>query len=279
MNNEKYFIRFRGKITGPFSIKQLKELRARGQLSTFHEVSEDRTNWVLASSLADVFSNGKPVQSKGMATASNSIPSDTNGQSNGIPVSICPPQPPPPPFHHSPKVPRKVAIIYWVLLAVFPLCLGGGGFFILNDTWERDRIRVEQQSRLDKEASDRTKREREDREQREKLERERPPGFRDCAVCRSTGKERIQCETCGGRGRIDCNEEYGHNTWGIWGPKRFIKDGSCIGGRIMINGADRGPCPACNARGYHDCGNCRGTREVEKVCSKCAGKGQIKNEP
>jgi|GEM_PF-5227821 len=50
-----YFIRIRGKVLGPYTIKQLNMLRARGQFSQTNEVSTDGTNWESAARLYDVF--------------------------------------------------------------------------------------------------------------------------------------------------------------------------------------------------------------------------------
>lgn len=55
MTDQRYYLRLRGKISGPFSLTQLQALRARGQLGRFHEVSEDRQSWMPASSLSGLF--------------------------------------------------------------------------------------------------------------------------------------------------------------------------------------------------------------------------------
>ena len=51
----KYFVRNRGRITGPFSIEQLQKLNSRGRFSRFHEVSLDRAKWMRASSIDELF--------------------------------------------------------------------------------------------------------------------------------------------------------------------------------------------------------------------------------
>lgn len=50
-----YYLRMQGRVTGPFDMAKLKSLRARGVLQPFHEVSADRSNWVSASSLTEIF--------------------------------------------------------------------------------------------------------------------------------------------------------------------------------------------------------------------------------
>ncbi|HEV3166095.1 MAG TPA: DUF4339 domain-containing protein [Isosphaeraceae bacterium] len=55
MEDERWYVRSRGLITGPFSLAQLDSLRKRGVLARFHEVSNDRANWSKASTLTSVF--------------------------------------------------------------------------------------------------------------------------------------------------------------------------------------------------------------------------------
>jgi TM2 domain-containing membrane protein YozV len=64
MGEKLYYIRDRGKVRGPFDLAGLQALRDRGQLSSFHEISENRQTWRSASSLAEVFStsgHARPV--------------------------------------------------------------------------------------------------------------------------------------------------------------------------------------------------------------------------
>lgn len=53
-----YFVRARGKITGPFSVKQLKTLHEQGRLSPSFEISTDRQDWKPAKTLTNVFGGG-----------------------------------------------------------------------------------------------------------------------------------------------------------------------------------------------------------------------------
>jgi hypothetical protein len=52
---QEYYIRFRGMVSGPYTLEKLRGLRARGQFSRIHEVSTDRESWSPASSIDDLF--------------------------------------------------------------------------------------------------------------------------------------------------------------------------------------------------------------------------------
>src|SRR5437667_11174830 len=55
MPDQQFYVRMRGKVTGPFGVERLRQLRARGLLGRFHELSEDRVSWQPAASVPDVF--------------------------------------------------------------------------------------------------------------------------------------------------------------------------------------------------------------------------------
>jgi hypothetical protein len=55
MTDQRYYVRSRGKITGPFDLKQLQSLLQRGHLGRFHELSPDRVNWMSASAVPELF--------------------------------------------------------------------------------------------------------------------------------------------------------------------------------------------------------------------------------
>jgi S1-C subfamily serine protease len=55
MAQKRYYVRVRGKVLGPFDLRQLRQQRDRGRLNRFHELSEDRVHWVPASSVAELF--------------------------------------------------------------------------------------------------------------------------------------------------------------------------------------------------------------------------------
>ena len=46
MNKEsQYYVRWMGRITGPFALEDLREMLARGQVSRHHQVSQDKDHW------------------------------------------------------------------------------------------------------------------------------------------------------------------------------------------------------------------------------------------
>jgi hypothetical protein len=59
MPSETYFIRFRGRISGPFTLERLRGMANAGQLSPIHELSSDQSHWAPASSVAGLL----PVES------------------------------------------------------------------------------------------------------------------------------------------------------------------------------------------------------------------------
>jgi S1-C subfamily serine protease len=58
MPENRFYVRVRGKVLGPFTVRELESLRDRGQFRRFHEVSEDRRSWSAASTLSEVFPPG-----------------------------------------------------------------------------------------------------------------------------------------------------------------------------------------------------------------------------
>lgn len=94
MPSKNYFLRVRGKVTGPFEVQQLKFLRERGQLARFHELSEDKNTWIQAGALADLFSgtstreSGVTVSTPATGEAANGwLYADRTGQQQG-PISL-----------------------------------------------------------------------------------------------------------------------------------------------------------------------------------------------
>jgi len=55
VETQRWFVRIRGKVIGPFGLDQLQSLRDRGRLQQEHEVSRDRRTWEPAANLAGVF--------------------------------------------------------------------------------------------------------------------------------------------------------------------------------------------------------------------------------
>jgi len=50
-----FFVRVRGRVSGPFDIEALRRMARTGALSRIHEVSPDRTSWARASDYEDLF--------------------------------------------------------------------------------------------------------------------------------------------------------------------------------------------------------------------------------
>jgi hypothetical protein len=50
-----WYIRSRGRVSGPFTALQLESMRERGQFSRFHEVTTDRHHWVSAARVPELF--------------------------------------------------------------------------------------------------------------------------------------------------------------------------------------------------------------------------------
>ena len=49
------YLRFRGRVSGPFPFSRIKEMAASGLVSPIHEISADRTRWSSAGEIADLF--------------------------------------------------------------------------------------------------------------------------------------------------------------------------------------------------------------------------------
>jgi len=60
---DEWFVRSRGKVLGPFALRQLEILRNQGRLAKFDEVSQgDRRSWVVASTLPELFPSAIPSE-------------------------------------------------------------------------------------------------------------------------------------------------------------------------------------------------------------------------
>jgi hypothetical protein len=55
MAKSQFFVRWRGKITGPFDLELLKRMVAQGRLSKLHGVSADQTDWGRAGAFEELF--------------------------------------------------------------------------------------------------------------------------------------------------------------------------------------------------------------------------------
>ena len=72
--SEQYFVKYKGRLQGPFSVDQLKTLMKRGKLTRAHLVSEDRKTWV---ALGDI---------KGIKKEAPPTPAPEQFQSSEIPM-------------------------------------------------------------------------------------------------------------------------------------------------------------------------------------------------
>jgi hypothetical protein len=75
-----YYVRARGRISGPFDPVALQRMVRRGVLSRVHEVSTDKLKWVAAAELAEVFEAAHPSrdaaqhEADGPSTATTVVP-------------------------------------------------------------------------------------------------------------------------------------------------------------------------------------------------------------
>jgi hypothetical protein len=69
MADERFYVRVRGKISGPFDIATLQKLVRRGTLSRIHEISSDRAAWSAAGDYEDLFPSVPVVSSQPAANA------------------------------------------------------------------------------------------------------------------------------------------------------------------------------------------------------------------
>lgn len=77
MSEDRFYIRFKGKILGPLTDQKIQELARRGQITRMHDVSPDGRSWVKAGEYGNLFNSDKSVDSKsagGAGQASASIP-------------------------------------------------------------------------------------------------------------------------------------------------------------------------------------------------------------
>ena len=86
MDNQLY-VRIRGRVLGPYDQEKLQSLARRGQLSRMHELSQDATNWVRASTYPELFvSEGHSVASAAQE-ASGQRPESNHAGGMPLPAS------------------------------------------------------------------------------------------------------------------------------------------------------------------------------------------------
>ncbi len=55
MDTRRVYVRFRGRITGPFSDEEIRRMVDRGQVTRMHELSGDRSTWKRAGQVKQLF--------------------------------------------------------------------------------------------------------------------------------------------------------------------------------------------------------------------------------
>ena len=63
MPETEYFVRWRGKVAGPFDLARLKTMIRQGQLSKQHQISTDETNWVPAGEISELYPHPRDIPS------------------------------------------------------------------------------------------------------------------------------------------------------------------------------------------------------------------------
>src|SRR4051812_22549710 len=87
MADAKYFIRSRGRVTGPFDLPALTRLVRRGMLLAVDEISENRTSWSRAGDYDELFpGHESAIASSGSTSTKSAV------------VEISPAVVPPPPL-------------------------------------------------------------------------------------------------------------------------------------------------------------------------------------
>src|SRR4051794_38670835 len=71
-----WYIRSRGRVSGPYTVAQVESMRERGQFARFHQVSTDRQNWVSAASVPGFF---PPAEARVPAPVADSYSVDGPG--------------------------------------------------------------------------------------------------------------------------------------------------------------------------------------------------------
>ena len=76
--SSRLYIRFRGRVLGPYNEEKLQALARRGQLSRMHELSVDGVSWQSAADYPDLFVSNSLVETStvGPLTSQPSVPSD-----------------------------------------------------------------------------------------------------------------------------------------------------------------------------------------------------------
>ena len=90
---EQYYLKLRGKVTGPFSFERIKQLYDRGQLTPYHQVSADRRAWSPLESLEGIVPEVAEQPQQSVAEAVLPVEEVPTSVEQGPPVGYTPPQP------------------------------------------------------------------------------------------------------------------------------------------------------------------------------------------
>jgi GYF domain 2 len=94
MSETRYFLRTQGRVSGPFTLSQIRALHQRGHFGRFHEVSVDQRTWQQASEVPELFPVLMPAVPP--TPAQKSKPKIDSTRSPEAPVETANPQPDPP---------------------------------------------------------------------------------------------------------------------------------------------------------------------------------------
>src|SRR5687767_3867747 len=82
MAESRYFVRSRGRISGPFDLPGLQKLVRRGQLSRSDQVSPDKVDWSSAGEFEDLF----PLRGTAAMAAATTLPAGASHSGLGEPA-------------------------------------------------------------------------------------------------------------------------------------------------------------------------------------------------
>jgi len=71
MNEDRLYIRFKGKILGPLTSQKIQELARRGQITRMHDLSPDGRSWVKAGEYGNLFNSDKSADQRFAGGAGN----------------------------------------------------------------------------------------------------------------------------------------------------------------------------------------------------------------
>jgi hypothetical protein len=91
MSNETYTLRWRGNVSGPFSVQQLQAMLANGEISLMHEVLSNQ-RWI---SLEQLLEESSPTQSQPKSAPADPIEESSPADDKTNVIRTGPPPPPP----------------------------------------------------------------------------------------------------------------------------------------------------------------------------------------